>query len=81
MQEIKKKGITSAEMMFKIANKHADGQDDVNANMGKYKQRTNEQAGGGLFPQEEGPQCKGKFVGMAENASRSRTIRASLVKS
>jgi hypothetical protein len=78
MQEIRKKGITSAKKMFKVTNKHADGQDDVNASMGKYKQRTNELVGEGpSSPKWKDCKCKGNFVG----ASRSRTIRASSMRS
>ena len=47
MQEIRKKGITSAKKMFVIANKHDDCQDDVNASLGKYNERTDEQVGEG----------------------------------
>jgi hypothetical protein len=64
--------------MFEVANKHVDCQDDVNASMGKYKQRTNELVGEGpSSPKRKDCKCKGNFVG----ASRSRTVRESLMRS
>jgi len=65
IHDIGRKGNITAKQMLELANVHADGEDAVNASLGKYKPHPDDKAGPSS-PKKKDRKRKGDFVSNAE---------------
>jgi hypothetical protein len=83
--EIGRKGITSAKRMFELANEFTDGEDAINASLGKYKRCNDKQAGKApSSPKRKDHKRNGDFICNTKKEvaiGRSRATRTSLRRS
>jgi hypothetical protein len=82
VREIRRKGIISAKRMFELANEFADGEDTINASLGKYKRNNNNKQASKApsSPKRKDHKHKDDFIGNTEKVvaiGRSRAIRIS----